>query len=394
MTHERIRFPIPQRELERRWQAIRAGMAQEGIDALIAQDGNQWLGGYVRYLTDIPGENQYIMSVYFPADEEMTIITSGGDPLPPAPPEWAVRGVKTRKSLPYFRSLNYTDPFDAEEICQIIKARGDKKVGWIGLGHFSAYFYQYLKDHLPQVEFVDATDMVDGIKAVKSEDELIYVRKCVNMQDVVCAALPSIVIPGKYEYQIRGEVIKILEELGSEEQLIMLGAEKMGARTGHFPPFYHNRRVDKGDQFFIMIEVNGPGGYYGEIGRTWCLGEPSRELVAAYETAFEAQHRAAALLKPGVVPAQVLEANNAFMVSQGYLAENRLFAHGQGYDLVERPAFRHEETMLLQAGMVVAVHPIAFNDKAYAFACDNYLVTESGCELLHKTPQEVLLIDC
>jgi Xaa-Pro aminopeptidase len=322
----------------------------------------------------------------------MTIISSGGAPLPPAPPEWAVRGVKTRISRPYFRSLNYTDPFDAEEIVKLIKERGDKTVAWVGLGHFSAYFYQYLKDSLPDVTFVDATDMVDEIKAVKSEDELVYVRRCIAIQDSICAAMPTILMPGKYEYQVRGEIIRILEELGSEEQLLMMGSEKMGVKTGHFDPFYHNRRIDNGDQFFLMIEVNGPGGYYGEIGRTWCLGEPSRELLDAYDVAFEAQRRAAALIKPGASGGDILEANNKFVESKGYPPESRLFAHGQGYDLVERPALRHEEKMLLKAGMVLAVHPIAFNDAAYAFGCDNYLVTETGCEKLHKTPQEVLII--
>ncbi|MDR1604110.1 MAG: M24 family metallopeptidase [Gracilibacteraceae bacterium] len=392
--NERIRFPIPQRELDRRWQAIRESMTRKGIDALIAQDGNQWLGGYVRYLTDIPGETQYIKTVYFPANDEMTFISSGGDPLPPGPPDWAVRGVKAKISRPYFRSLNYTDPFDAEEIVKVIRARGDKTVGWIGLGHFSAYFYQYLLDKLPEVTFVDATDMVDEIKAVKSEDELVYVRKCIRIQDIVCAAVPSILIPGKYEYSVRGEIIKILEELGSEEQLIMLGSAPPGQQTGHFDPFYHNRRIDKGDQFFLMVEVNGPGGYYGEFGRTWVLGEPPRLLLEYYRDAFEAQRLAASLIKPGAEPGAILDANNSFMVSKGHQEETRLFAHGQGYDLVERPALRHEETIKLQAGMVLAVHPIVYTQEAYAFACDNFLVTETGCERMHTSPQEVFVIDC
>jgi Xaa-Pro aminopeptidase len=158
--------------------------------------------------------------------------------------------------------------------------------------------------------------------------------------------------------------------------------------------FYQNRKIEAGDQVFIMIEVNGPGGYYGEVGRTWCLGEAPEELLKVWAVALEAQKLAVSQLKPGAIPGEIYKNNNEFLVSRGYLPEGRLFAHGQGYDLVERPAFRHEETMLLKAGMSVTVHPIAFTDKAYAFCCDNFLINEQGAELLHKTPQEIIVVKC
>jgi Xaa-Pro aminopeptidase len=65
------------------------------------------------------------------------------------------------------------------------------------------------------------------------------------------------------------------------------------------------------------------------------LGEPPKDLVAAFEVAKEAQKLAASLIKPGVLPKTVLDAVNAFTVSKGYLADKRLIGHGQGYDLVE-----------------------------------------------------------
>lgn len=147
-------------------------------------------------------------------------------------------------------------------------------MGFVNLGHINAAYYLYLKENLPGVDFVDATDFVDEIKAVKSEDEIAFIRKAIAVQDAVCAAVPTFVRPGRYEYEVRGAINRLLEDLGSEEQLIMLGSSPPGIPTGHLPTFYQNRRIEPGDQVFIMIEVNGPGGYYGEIGRTWCLGEP------------------------------------------------------------------------------------------------------------------------
>ncbi|KUO63069.1 MAG: hypothetical protein APF84_11115 [Gracilibacter sp. BRH_c7a] len=389
---ERIRFPIPTRELERRWSLVREEMKKVGIDSIVMQNDNQWLGGYVRYFTDLPSEQAYPYTVIFPANDEMTVISSGSS-APPPPPDWASRGIKEKIGLSYFRAFHYTNTVDAEAIVNVLKRRKDKRVGMINLGLIPAATYLYMKEQLTEVEFVDATDLVDEIKAVKSDDEIEYIRKCVEIQDIAAEAVSTILRPGKYEYEIRSELTRILTDLGSEEQWIMIGSDQPGINTGQHPTFFQNRKIKKGDQVLIMIEVNGPGGYYGELGRTWCLGEPPKELLRCWEIALEAQKRAASLLKPGAKPGDVLIANNDFMISKGFAGEGRLFAHGQGYDLVERPALRPDETMLLKTGMLIALHPIAANDQAYAFCCDNFLIKENGGELLHKTPQKIMIIE-
>lgn len=389
---ERIQLPIPQRELERRWSEIRQAMKASGIDSLVIQNDNQYLGGYVRYFLDLPAQQAYPVTVIFPVDDEMTTISMGGTYLPFSPPQWAVRGVKQRIGVPIFRSVYFTNKLDAEEAAKTIKARNAKKIGVVGLGAMHAAFYTYLKDSLPGVEIVDATDLVDQIKAVKSEDELAIIRKTVEVQDRVFAAVPAIVRPGKYEFEVRNELIHILSDLGSEEQLIMMSSAPPGTRAGHLYSFYQNRKIEAGDQVMIMLEPNGAGGFYGEVGRTWCLGEPPKELLKVWAIAVEAQKLTASLSKPGASPSDIFKANNDFLVSKGYLPETRLYAHGQGYDLVERPAYLPDEHMLLRAGMFVAIHPTAFTESAYGYCCDNFLITEDGTERMHKTPQEIIVI--
>ncbi len=65
-------------ELERRWKSVREKMKEEGIDFLVMQNDNEWVGGYVRWFTDIPGRNASPFTVLFPVDDEMTTITQGG----------------------------------------------------------------------------------------------------------------------------------------------------------------------------------------------------------------------------------------------------------------------------------------------------------------------------
>jgi len=395
IQHERIRYSIPTRELERRWGAVRAAMKADGIGCLVLQNDNQYLGGYCRYFTDIPTEQAYPWTVLFPLDEGMTLITHGGPlPSPPGPFEWAVRGVKQRISLPYLRTMHYTNSWDASAAVKELQRRGDKKVGFVGLGAMHAAFYKYLTENLPGVEFVEFTDAVDQIKAVKSEDELVFIRKTVETHDLVFAAMPTILRPGMYEYQVRGEIARILTDLGSEEQLIMMSSAPAGQRAVNIHSFWQNRQIQWGDQVIIMIEPNGPGGFYGEIGRTWCLGEAPQELLKLWNISVEAQKLTAKLSKPGASPGDIFNAVNQFLGDKGLPLENRLFSHGQGYDLVERPAYRVEETMALKANMFVALHPTAMTDTSFAWCCDNFLITEQGAVRMHTNPQEIVVINC
>jgi Xaa-Pro aminopeptidase len=154
-----------------------------------------------------------------------------------------------------------------------------------------------------------------------------------------------------------------------------------------------NRVIREGDQFSILIEVNGPGGFYTEIGRIFSLGRPSQALQDAFGVAREAQELTLKLLKPGVKPKEISDANNDFLKTKGYFPESRLYAHGQGYDLVERPLIRHDEPMKIQAGMNLTIHPGAANSTVWATVCDNYLVTETGVSpCLHRTPKEIIVV--
>lgn len=124
------------------------------------------------------------------------------------------------------------------------------------------------------------------------------------------------------------------------------------------------------------------------------MGKPAQALVDAMGYCIEAQNFALGLLKPGADCKEIWDATNEFLQKGGYLPERRLFAHGQGYHLVERPAIRYDEPMKIQAGMNLTVHPWAINDKAWSVVTDNYLVTETGMsECLHKTQKEVIVIE-
>lgn len=385
---------VSDRELERRWQAVRKNMRDQKIDYLVMQNDNEWLGGYVKWFTDVPARNAQAHTVIFPLDEEMTTITHGG--LPPGdmgPPAWTLRGVKTRLTAPFFKSAFYTATYEATLAVEVLKKRKQAKIGILGKSSMSAAFYEYLIRNLPGAGFVEAAELVDTVKAIKSAEEIELIRKTAQLQDRAMEYAKKAVQPGRRDFEITADMTRCVMELGSEEQLILAGSGPAGRPVPIRKRHYQNRVLREGEQFTLMLEVNGPGGLYTEIGRIFFLGRAPSELTEAVATAIELQAATLKLLRPGADPAEIWRAHNRLSEQRGVLPETRAYAHGQGYDLVERPLIRDDEPMRLQAGMNIAVHPTVGNDRVWAWVCDNYLITETGVsECLHQTPKGIICL--
>ncbi len=391
---ERLTLAPSDAEMERRWRAVRGRMEAEKIDVLVMQSDNPHLGGYVAWFTDYQASHGYAATVIFPLNDEMTTITHGGKPPSDmGPPAWAMRGVKTRLTANYFSSVHYSGAYDAELAVETIRARKDKTVGVVNPRTLPYPFYDYLLKNLPGVRFVDASDLVDEIKAVKSEEEIGFLMKTVALQDEALAYARTIIRPGRRDFEIIADVIHKVTELGSEAQLVSGSSGPAGTPVGLSSRHTQNRTIKEGDQFTLMIEVNGPGGIYGEMGRCLFLGDVPSELADAQALLKETRDRTIKLLKPGADPKAIWDANNAFLVSRGQMPESRVFCHGQGLSLVERPCVRNDETMKLAANMNITVHPTVMSDRYWLSMWDNWLITDSGVsERLHKTPEEILKV--
>jgi Xaa-Pro aminopeptidase len=391
---EALTLGVSDRELERRWAAVRARMKEKSLDVLVMQDTNEWLGGYVKWFTDVSARNGYPMTVLFPVDDLMTTVTSGGRPPGDmGPPAWQFRGVKARLSAPYFPSINYSTTYDADLVIETLKDRKKAKIGMVGQGRISYSFYEYLMRRMPEATFISATDLVDEIKAVKSAEEIELIGKTCALQDEVMTYAKTVVKPGRKVFEIVADVIHKATLLGSEEQLVLAGSGPLGRPANYQKRQHQNRTLKENEAFTLLIEVNGPGGMYAELGRIFFTGNVPSELSDAYRLCCEAQQVSLKLLKPGADAKTIWDANNEFLVSRGKIPETRLYAHGQGYDLVERPAIRDDEPMRLQANMNIVVHPAVGSDRLWVSVCDNYLIKESGpSPCLHKFPQEIFSV--
>lgn len=393
---ERIETRISDAELARRWAAVRAAMAAQQIDALVLQGQNDWLGGYVRWFTDLPAQNGYPRSILFHATAPMTVVEMGPDgPARAFAPEEALhRGVGTLLTTPAFLSIAYTHGNEAALALAELRRHGCRCVGLVGEGGMAHGFAAGLRAGLAQTRIVDATLLVDTIKAVKSAEEIALIRRAAALQDAAFAAVLGQIRPGLRDCDITALAWQTAQRLGSEQGITLASSAPLGQRAVFLGRHLQGRRIAAGEHFSLLIEVNGPGGFYAEIARTIVLGRASGALLDGFAAMRAAQDHTLSLLRPGVSCAAIAAAHDEWMRAHHLPPERRLYSHGQGYDMVERPLLRHDETMTLAAGMNLAVHPGYETASLFAVVCDNVLLEAAGpSACLHQTEKRIFELD-
>lgn len=392
---ERLNTPISTAELERRWAAVRAAMDAEKIDVLLMQNNNDHMGGYVKYFTDLPATNGYPTTVVFPRDDLMTIVGQGPFGMVkelPSEGDGVRRGVKTWMTTPSFASAHYTAPYDAELAAKALAPYAGGTIGLVGTSHMAVALVDYLRlGRFSNSKFVDASDLVDRIKVIKSREELELIKRTARMQDGAMRAAFAAVEPGLREADISGIAECYSRRHGGENGIYLCASGPVGSPCHIAQRHYQNRVIQAGDYVTLLVEDSGPGGYYTELGRTCVVGKVPQQMRDEFAFTLAARRFTLDLLKPGASCKTIWDEYNAFMRRNGRPAEARLYCHGQGYDLVERPLVRNDEPMTIAKNMNIVVHPTYVYNNMTSWVCDNYLIEDHGPgERLHRFPEEVV----
>ena len=391
---ERLNTPISTAELERRWGLVRAAMAAAKIDVLLMQNSNDHMGGYVRWFTDMPATNGYPNTVVFPRDDEMTVVCQGpfGGSETMAQSDITWRGVKRVVTTPSYASAYYTKDYDPELAAKALEPFRNATIGYVGTYQMSYATLDFIKRTFPKARYVDASDMVDRIKVIKSAEEMELVKRAAAMQDGAMAAAFAAVKPGMRDTEVAAVAQHYSVSNGSENGIYLCASMPLGTPSRFANKHLQNRVMQNGDQIALLVEDSGPGGMYTELGRSCVVGTKVPQAMKD-ELAFciESRKMTLDLLKPGTACKEVWDAFNAFMRKNGRPMEARLYCHGQGYDLVERPLIRNDEPMTIEKDMNIVVHPTYIHAGYLNWLCDNYLIGGNGPgERLHKFPEEVV----
>ena len=391
---ERLNTPISTAELERRWKAVRAAMTEGKIDVLVMQNNNDHMGGYVKYFTDIPAGNGYPNTVVFPRDDRMTLVTQGpfdGAQDLPVTGDGMRRGVKQLLTTPSFASAYYSNDYDAELAAKALVPFAKGTIGLVCTYQMGFATGDYLKRKFPNATFVDATDLVDRIKSIKSPEEMELVRRTALMQDAAMKAAFDAIKPGMRDSDVAATAQFYSHRHGSEQGIYLCASAPLGTPCKFGHRHTQNRVIREGDYIALLVEDNGPGGFYTELGRTAVVGKAPQSMKDELAFTLEARRATLDMLKPGTSCAEIWDTYNEFMQRNGRPEEARLYCHGQGYDLVERPLVRWDEPMPIQKDMNIVVHPTYIHNGMLSWVCDNYLIGSNGPgDRLHQFPETIV----
>ena len=190
MPHDRLPFAL--NEYTDRVSRVQQDMIQRGIDLLFAQDPSNiaWLTGY-------DGWSFYT--------HQGVIMRSTGDPI------WWGRYMDSRgaertvwmepeKIVPYpDEFVMSTERHPMEHLAALI-ADMSQGLGRIGVEmegyYYSAKAHEVLTSALPQATFVDATALVNWQRGVKSEAELVFMRRAARIAETMVDGIFDRIEPG------------------------------------------------------------------------------------------------------------------------------------------------------------------------------------------------------
>src|SRR3984885_9718083 len=116
-----------------------------------------------------------------------------------------------------------------------------------------------LVDHLQKgrfsnTRFVDATDLVDAVKVIKSAEEQELIRRCAAMQDGAMRAAFAAVEPGMRDRDIAAIAQCYSQRHGSENGIYLCASMSPGKPSQFSARHYQNRIIQDGEVVALLVE--------------------------------------------------------------------------------------------------------------------------------------------
>ena len=280
-------------ERARRYEALRKVMEQDGQGAfVICSRGDEFVRGRVQYVSDI----------FQWAGRGFVVLPLQGDPVFIVDPLWGLGYAMQGAWLDDYRM-----PANAgQEIASILTDLGlsSGKVGVVGLADITAVAdFEDMKTALPNADFVDATDLFDDVRAIKSDEEIENVKETGRILRTVFKALEAELRPGVREVDVLAEAHRLARQLGCVEGIALMGRPPFKSFS-----FGSEGVIEKDDVIVIDLEWGGPSGYWVELRRVYSFKEPSSEQQRYWETRVETFAACVEAMKAGEPSTSILDA--------------------------------------------------------------------------------------
>lgn len=298
-----LRFSLAERD--RRWNAIRELMARDGLDALVCPpnlgNSTDWQAD-ARYVSHCGGGGDASIGVVFPLEGDVTVVaTSALERWGSQIQDWVtdVREVNRR----YGRGM-------AERLLELGLERGRIGISGLGFGTrtpegtiFHGTFTA-LHEALPDAEFIPASDLLQDVREVKSQEEIDALQLAVDLIERGLEAQAAWAQPGVPDYVVWAETMHAMFMRGSELSVHFnwISGQNPG-RTLTRPTL---RPLERGNLIVKEIESSIIG-YRAQQLRPLAVHTCDPMIMELAKLHAELYEEILAFLKPGVTIGQLVE---------------------------------------------------------------------------------------
>jgi Xaa-Pro aminopeptidase len=199
-------------------------------------------------------------------------------------------------------------------------------------------------------------DIAALLRSRKDDEELELLREAQRITDDAFEHICDFIKAGMTEQEVRVELENYMLTHGADalsfESIIAAGPN--GANPHARPSSYV---IQEGDMIVIDFGA-GYHDYHADMTRTVCVGQPSDEQRHVYDVVREANEKAAAATKAGVIGRDIHNIAAQVIADAGY---GDYFAHGLGHgvgvQIHEKPNFNRRSTDVIAAGSVITDEP-------------------------------------
>jgi ectoine hydrolase len=387
-------LPFSDTEYQRRLALVRADMDKRGIDVLFLEDPSNmaWTTGY-------DGWSFYVhQGVIVFLDEQ--------------PIWWGRRqdanGARRTVWMDDAHVASYADHFiqsserhPMQDLARLLAGKGyaNKKIGVeLENYYFSAKAFLTLQHDLPNAEFIDATSMVNWLRAVKSDEELVFMRKAARISEKIMDGVFKRVVPGIRKADLVAEIyadaIRGLDDAwGDYPAIVPLLPSGADASAPHLT--WDGRFMQEGEATFF--ELSGCyRRYHAPLCRTVFLGKPEQYLLDAEKALIEGLEAGLDTARAGNTAGDIARALAKPLEAAGIERGARAgYPIGISYppDWGERTiSIREEDATVLKPGMTFHFMPGLWMDGWGLEITESILIKENGrAECLCNRPRELFV---
>lgn len=267
-------------------------------------------------------------------------------------------------------------------------SKNSRRIGAM-LGHethlrMPAADFQVLQQHLSQHQIVDVATIVRTIRSVKSAAEIAKTRFICEVTAAGFDFLRTNLREGMTEREACKAMHIEMLRLGADACPYLISASGHGG--------YDNiimgptdRQLGVGDVLIIDTGANFDG-YFSDFDRNFAFGHIDKVTQDAYDVVYESTEAGLKIAAPGRTTGDVWQAMWSVLKTAGALGNNiGRMGHGLGMQLTEWPSNVEGGDVVLKAGMILTLEPgMTYAPGKMMVHEENILITDNGCEMLHK----------